>query len=601
MKHSIKYILIFLFFFWGINYALCQGTEGKYQLAQAFEKTGDFENASRLFLELYKVSPRNKIYLNGVIRTLKGLNQYSKLLGIIEEHLEIEKSPELMTLAGELYWRAGKTDEANAAWQNAIEMDPESREIYLDVSVSQSNLFLFDKAIATLEKGKSKLGNDDTFSQKLVQLYTATGNYVKGTDEILQLFEDEKNLPLAQGRLSALLVNKDAKAYIEQELRKKTDKYNDNMNFLRLYGWFLRTVDIEKALNIYKKLDDLSGGMGTELAGFANDSKQDGQYDIALKAYDLIIQKGKNSPYFLNGLYGFARTLDYMTEVNPKLSNDEVEKIIKRYRQIIKEYPNDIAAAESRLRIAFLALDFLNDRETAKSELMAISNQFPQYPISAASMVMLGDIYITEEKFSDAAKVLNQVINGYKRLSHPDADMAKFKLAEIQYYTGNIDSAKNLFMELSENTNADISNDAINKLVLIEQNKQFTQGLKEFAKAEFKENQKNFAEAEVLYKEVTDIASGSDLAEQSYIRQAKIEFSSANFDKVRELLQELMTKEPDTIYGDNSMLLIGNSYLAQHNNEEAVKSYTQLITKYPRSIFLDEARDKIAKIRNKEL
>ncbi len=596
MKYLIYIVVLAAF----LTSAFAQNSlEQKYKLAEAYEKTGDFENASRLYYEIYKVTPKNKIYLNAVVRSYKALHQYSNLLSIIQEHLIIEKTPDIVILSGELYWRTGNTDAANKAWQEALELPPKNPETYIDVAESQSSVMLFARAISTLEKGQREFMESFSFSEKLIPLYIATGEYVKGVDEILEVFESDKNLQIAQGRLSALMTGKDAKIYINKELDKKVSRYDNDQFYLRLYGWFLKTIDPEKALEIYKKLDDITGGIGTEIARFANDSKQDGQYDIALKAYDMVIAKGKNNPHFLTCLYGFARTLEYKTQENPILSKEMVENIISRYKQIIKEYSYDLTAADARMRIAQLSLDYLNDKETAKEELQTIIKQFPQQPITASSLNLLGSVLMMENNMEDAGKAFSQVISKYQRYAPQEVDRASYFLAQIQYFIGNIDSAFTLFTNVSSNTGSDIANDALNKIILIDQNKQFTQGLKLFAEAEYKEWQKDTIEALNLYKSVTETSSGSDIAEQSIIRQAKIYFGKSDYIQVRKLLLDLIEKTPDTIYGDISHLLIGDSYFNEKNTEDAIKYYTRLIVKYPRSIYLQEARDKIRKIRSK--
>ncbi|MBI5324648.1 MAG: tetratricopeptide repeat protein [Ignavibacteriae bacterium] len=594
---KIIYILIFVLCFFTV-YAQNSSVQ-KYQLAEAYEKTGDFENASRLYYEIYKITPKNKKYLDAVIRSYKVLHQYSALLSIIEEHLKIQQSADLIILSGELYWRTGKTNEANHSWQEALSMPPKNPEIYIDVAESQSSVMLFDKAISTLEDGKKIYEGSFIFSEKLIPLYIAVADYVKGVDEILDVFESDKNLAMAQGRLSALMTGKSANEYIDKELDKKASGNDNNQFYLRLYGWFLKSVNPEKALDIFNKLDNLTGGIGTEIARFANDSKQDGNFDIALKAYDMVIAKGKNNPHFLTSLFGFARTLEYKIQENPNIAKETIEKIISRYKQIVKEYSYDLTAADSRLRIAQLSLDYMNDKETAKEELKSIIKQFPQQPVTATALNLLGSIDMMDNKMDDASESYSQVINKYKRYSPFEVDKASFLLAQIQYYKGNIDSAFTLYTNVSANTSSDIANDALNKIILIDQNKQFTQALKLFAEAEFRELQKDTNQALIFYKQIIETASGSDLAEQSLVRQAKIEFQKANYLQVRKLLSEFLEKNPDTIYGDISHLLIGDSYLNENNTKDAENYYTRLIVKYPRSIYAQEAREKIRKIRSK--
>ena len=48
---------------------------------------------------------------------------------------------------------------------------------------------------------------------------------------------------------------------------------------------------------------------------------------------------------------------------------------------------------------------------------------------------------------------------------------------------------------------------------------------------------------------------------------------------------------------DLALLSLANSFYLEGNNDEALRYYTEILNKFPRSIYLTEVRDKIRKIR----
>jgi len=214
----------------------------------------------------------------------------------------------------------------------------------------------------------------------------------------------------------------------------------------------------------------------------------------------------------------------------------------------------------------------------------------------------MGDIYLFRDNFQEAEKAYNSVRNRFNKAnSNSQYDYSLYKLAELMYFQGNIDSAKSLFMDLSTKSGSDAANDALEKIVIIEKNKSLNEALRIFSKAELKELQKRFDEAIVLYKEASDKSQGEDLAERCLIRAATIEYKTAKYPDAIATLVSFIEKYPDTIYGDSAFLILGNSYMNEGKKAEATESYKSLLTKYPYSIYLQEARKKIRLIREDKI
>lgn len=572
--------------------------ESQYKMAESYEKSGDMKNAARIYQEIYRANPKNSLYFAGLARTMKANNQFSALLPYVEEQLGINKNPGIYILYGEVLWKLGKTKEAGSAWDAAVESSPNTEDVYDELSNIQINMMLFDKAVATLLRGRQTIGNSMAFTDKLSQLYTATGNYKDGTNEVLAAFEANKNLQGVQGKISALMFSDESKKYISEILDNRSSSARD-IGYKKIYAWFLSAMgQYAKALEKYTEIDETTKNGGYEVYLYAQSLRNDGVFDYALKAYEYVLGLGKSSSIFQQALFGFARTLDDKFSRDTSVNIGELKKVTEMYDDIISEFPNSNIAWDCLIRKSELYFRYLGKQEEAAEILLKMATEVKGANQKAEALNILGDVYISMNKLSDAYSAFNEVAVKYGRTGAPEVrEKALYRLSEIDYFRGNIDSALSGFKALSVISTSAYSNDALNKIIVIEDNIKFMDALGLYASAELKERQDKAAEAIDLYIEASKKAAGETLAEKCLIRSAELYFRQKNYDKATALANELIQNYKNTIYGDYAMLLIADSYYEQGKGEEAQQQYTELLKKFPRSIYLEKARERIRKLR----
>ncbi len=591
---NIALILIF-----SLN-TFSQVSKQKERLASSYESSGDFENAARLYLEIYK-SEKNQHNFNNLARNYLYLNQYSDLLEIAETHIEDFKNGMNYNLLGELYWQTGDREKGNENWQIALNEFPDKITISEQAEI-QTDLQLFDKAISTLIKGRELLKSTDEFAEELSRLFIYTGNYRKGVSEVILLIRKTGNIPLAQGRLYALMTNKEAEEYIYEFLSNNSSDNKKDLYFQELFAWFLNTTGkLDKALEVYINLDRIKNQSGREVLNFANLSRGDGNYSIALKAFEYLIDQGKEAKYTPSALYGYARTLEQMSFIDSDVTDDKYEEIIERYNFIITEYPRSQTAAECLYRIAYISWKKLGDLELARIKYKALTDEYKNFTISAKAALNLGELELSDNRLSRSINWFREVIDRYASRSPEDTEKANFMLAEILYFTGEIDSALAAYNTILQNTQSDVANDALKRVTLIQNNKEFIAPLQEFAKGEYLLYKDEPEEALDIFINLKTETSGSDLAQQCYLRIASIYRLQNKEQQAFEEYEKLLIDYPETIYGDYCFIKMGDIYLSNGSQKEAEEMYTKLLVNYPKSIYLQEAREKIKKLRNKEI
>ena len=176
-------------------------------------------------------------------------------------------------------------------------------------------------------------------------------------------------------------------------------------------------------------------------------------------------------------------------------------------------------------------------------------------------------------------------------------EQAQYGIAELRYFSGDADSAKTLFAALSSAKNTDVANKAIEKVIVLEQNKDYNRALSLLGRAALLDLQKKTDSLKATYLEIIRLAEDADLGEQCFLKIAALESSRRNYDSTLFYANDLMSKYPETIHGDEALITIGDTYNILNKKELAMKSYIDLLAKYPRSIYLGAAREKIRRLR----
>ncbi|MCO5251627.1 MAG: tetratricopeptide repeat protein [Candidatus Kapabacteria bacterium] len=600
MKKSLYIISLFLIFYVS---AQSQNTlMQKFQLGQSFEQGGNLESALSIYEELYKEKPEDNAYFYALARVMKQMSKYSELLKYAEEKASKKPNPEILTIAAEMNWRTGNAKRADEIWKNILSMSGITAVTYDFVANSQIELKLFQKAIETYLEARKKFGDKTLFTDNLIKLYISTGNHIDGTEEILDLLDNNFNIALAQGRLFAFMSNEEGFEHIDKVLKRRADSEKSNIVYQEVYSWFLREAKRHnQALEMTIRIDELKNSRGLDILNFANSTSRDGEHDIALKAYAILIERGKSSPYASSALYGYTRTLEgKLAGTKAKFTEAELKNIMSRYDAIIKEHPKSSHAAESMIRLAKIYSEYLNDYDRAINQYKQLIKDYPNHGFSVEAGIELVKVYLIRDDTENASKTIEQILKS--RYSDPKAkDHANLLAAMIEYFSGDIPKAKELYRTLTLNPNSDIANLAIQKFAFISENENFINPLMLFAKAEFEEYKRNYDKAVEIYMEVSANSSSDNLIELSYIRVSEIYYSDGKYDLSRKAALKLMTEFPESIYMDRMTKMIADTYYAEKNKAEALRYYTEILVKYPGSIYLHEARTRIRELREEKI
>jgi predicted Zn-dependent protease len=587
-------IALFLILF---SFSIVFSQDPKYDFAKSYLENGQYEDAARLFKELYDSNPNKIEYFYGLIDSYRNLGKNAELIPLIDKQLKKQYHFVLDVLLGEMYYKTGERDIAIKHWQKVVEKDKENIQTYAAVSEALTSAREFKEAINILKIAKNKFNHPEV-NDRLIKLYITDGNYKDGSSLVIENLQKSNDLVKSQGHLYAFMSSNESTKYLKDYLLNLSDKNPTDIYIQELIAWFFRTTnDLASAMKIYVRLDDLKNVGGREILNFAELSRKDGHYKEALAAFEILIDDVKYNRYKRNAVYGYALTLESKLNENIEVSSRQANEIINRYQEIIKLNATSNEAADAMFRIAMIKKNWLKDYKSSNKDLEILIEKFTRSPIAADAGLRLGLNYLEMGELNNAIQKL-QDVNNYYIVNNPNLrSEVKYYLAKTTYFAGNIDSAEILFNSLKNDEKDDIANDALEKLMLISENEENPLSIKEYAAVEYLVFKDKKIEAIKELKDIMKRYPESKLAQRSTIKMATIYMELKEFNDVIPILEDFRFKFATSIFTDECLILLADAYYYTGNTEKAIEKLTEFLIDYNKSIHVQEVREKIRKYR----
>lgn len=590
---KVLFAIIFLFL---CSLQYCFTQSDKIRLAQSYEQQGDFANSFRLYSQLLDSDPTNVGYFLGIVRSLNNQHKYTELLPIAEKQAKNSPSSVTYSITAETYWRLGQPTKADEYWKTAIQEFSFSDQDYATIANSQLSQRQIEKAVTTFTTGRKKLNDVSVFAEELSQCYAAIGNTEFAMNEILILLKATLNISVVQGKITALLSNSNNNTIIEKSLLQLKDSDTENLLTYRLIEWFYRSTNQpQKALSIVSELDAKSGSNGGEIFQFASVCSKDGLFDEALDAYSLVIDNKSATPNLrISAIFGYTRTLETKLSVSSQITKGQIADVLQRYESIVKDPSASSFAPEIIYRKGMVLKTFAKDVGLAKKEFTISATTYNGTTFAALSRLELAEIAIVENSFDEAKKILQPLralpeTNELRR-------RADFFVAEMLWYEGNVDSAKTLYSFLSKKVMTNEANDALARIILIEQNQEQKPRLQQFARAEFLGFQLKYTDAISAYQQIISENPTDDISELAYLELLELNTKSMQLEKVLSSFTEFTEKFPESIWGDKALYQYASALKQLQRLDESKKAFQQLLAKFPSSTFLSATREELKKI-----
>ena len=575
------------------------------QLAEYYYNTGDYARAKLYYEKLYKSNKTNKVYENYKY-TLMALNEFKEAEDLIKKKLKDtrDKANTYLELA-ELFKRTGDQKGMLAAFQSGLDNMEPNRSGTLRLANAYINLAEYGWAEKAYIKGKKNAQDGYGYNYEMANLLGIMGR----NEEMLEAFYDlilespnfTQTVQNSIGRSMNLQEDDAAADMVHTSLLKRVQKYPDEPMFSEMLIWLLgMRNEFGPALVQAKALDKRLNENGYRIMALGQLAGNSDDLETARKAYEYVLYKGKTNEYQVVARGELLKVMHRQITSSSAASAQDLSILEEAYVAALSELGRNPETASLMIDQAHFQAFYLFKNEAAKNTLDEVI-QMPgvNAKVKAQAKIKMADILLMEDDIWEASLLYSQVELDYKEdvIGHE----AKFRNSKIAYYTGDFEWAQAQLNVLKASTSKLISNDAIALSLLITDNfamDALSLPMEMFAKAELFtfQNQKDRALAN--YDLILKQWPGHALTDEIYWRKHLIYFEKGNYTEALNFLDHIIVYHYQDIVADDA--LFKKAEITQRillNDNEAMKLYEVLITDFPGSLYVVEARKRFRTLR----
>jgi tetratricopeptide (TPR) repeat protein len=576
------------------------------KLAMQFYEQKEYEKAAVYFDKLYDKNP--DAYFTYYYKCLVEVKDYSKAEKITKKQIKRnETATHLYVWLGKLYKLQNNPDKEKESYNKAIkELIPEQTYVFVLAHAFEDE-GLYDYAVEVYKKGRKQGSSTYPYYYELAELYKKKGDLKAMINEYLDAIDfRESEIYSAQANLQQSLGYDDNNGgfnnpLLKQELQKRIQQNPDKIVFSEFLIFIQnQQKDFDGAFVQSKALDKRQKEDGTRIMELGKLCVSNENYTVAEKCYDYVISKGKENPYYdvaiiekLNAKYA-----QLTSQNNPPLI--EVSTLETSIELALKDYGISNLSLPLIKKSALLKAYYLNKPQEAIQSLEDVTTKYTFDKNALADIKLdLGDMNLLVGNIWDASLLYSQVEKDFKYEAVGQG--AKFRNAKLSYYASDFKWAKAQCDVLKGATSKVIANDALDlSLVITDAIGVDTNAapLSMFSSADLLILQHQYDKAIVRLDSINSLFSEHTLGDDIYYKKAEIYKRTNRYEEAAKMYQNIVEFYPTELYADDALFQEAELYERYLNDKEKAKQlYQDMLTKYPGSIYVVEARKRFRDLR----
>ncbi len=571
-------------------------------LAKEYFKKGEYDKAETIYLKLNQQDPLNTEYYTKYFQCLVIQKKYSDAEKLVKKTIKkSDNYPSYYVDLGLIHSMQGDSSKAKKNYEEAIKrVQPDLMQV-VDVCAKFTDAQLYQEALRVIFKARQLTSNPSLMSADASKIYSLQNNKQGIIEEQLNSFEQNA---FDQDQIQQTFQDyfNDAKDYdlLKNVLLQRLQKFPDQVFYSDLLIWtFIQQQNFEAALMQSIAMDKRFNENGQRLYSLGTYCKSNKQYDIAIKSFKSVIEKGSAMPFYLPSRQLILSTQKEKITTSVYTQTDLLN-LEKDYQSYLKDFGEQTNTAEAMREYAELLALYLNKSKEAIALLQKIiDNRFGMTSFLSQCKLDLGDYYLYSGEIWEAALLYGQVDKAYK--DEPLGQMAKYRNARLSYYAGEFDWSKAQLDILKASTSQLIANDALNLSLLISDNENVDtnqQALRLFAGADLLIYQHQYTQAIQKLDSIDLLFPENDLDDDILWLKASIEVSQQNYTKAIDFYKIIVDKYKDGIWADDALFTTAEIYQNKIKNTElAMKAYQKLIEDFPGSLYIVDARKRFRILR----
>ncbi|RVU01569.1 tetratricopeptide repeat protein [Mucilaginibacter limnophilus] len=595
----MKQAAVFIFLMLMLSAGIAVGQSNELQLAQQYTANGEPDKAYEIYQKLYKQD--NETYFTVFITNLIAIKKLDEAESIAKKmSRRYPEVPEYTLKLATIYTQQGKADEANELYEGLIKKMPADVAAISMLGMQFYQNGNIDQAIQTFKQGRKVLNNDGPFVNELLTLYRYKRDKTALTEEYLNLLPQNKGYIDQAESVLANLYDEADYDMLKFALLKRIQKAPDENAYVEMLIWqYLQRKEYDQALTQAIALNRRGKSEDSNLYDLCRTLADEEAYDAAIKGFEYLISKGKEGSVYVSAKIELINTKSEKVTSGKYLPADLLS-LESDYTNLITEFGkgrSTVYALQRLARLDAFKLHKLAEAQRLLEEAVKIPGLSAQ--AMASCKLDLGDVYLLNGQPWEATLLYSQVEKDF-----PDSEMeqdAKLRNAKLAYYTGDFVYAKGMLDVLKAATSKLIANDALNLQLLIQDNTVADtagEALKMYARADLQIFAEQPERALKILDSVDRKFPGNTLADDILMARAKLFIAGKEYEQAAVALKSIAEDHNQDLWADDAVFMLGDIYENDLNDKELAKSYYQkIITDYPGSLWVNEARKRFRILR----
>jgi tetratricopeptide (TPR) repeat protein len=572
--------------------------------ARLFTEQKDYAKAIEAYKKLYDENPVSVDVYGEYLNVLLLSKDYKNAEKLVAEQKAMRKHHPLAYIdMGKVYLASGKEKKAVEQFEESLKFINGDDMLTQQIANAFNAIKRDDFALKTYERARDILKHPYLYSGPMSRLYAKTGDIDKAVSTLLEagpgqtsMLEDTKATLLEFFDNDPRKLQQGQKAIV-----KKIQEQPENPYFGELLTWlYTQKDDWEGAMMQIEAIDERNKEHGERLLEFARYAGKESKFSEAIKAYDAIINKGKELPYYSIAKNEKLNIQFRALQQDHAYKKEDVALLQKAYQDFFAEFPQ-YYTSETVRDYAKLEARFANAPQRA-IELLQHSLKQPgvRKDIAGRIKLDLGDYQILMGKVWEATLSYGQVDKDFRE--DMLGEEARFRNAKLAYYRGDFNWAEGQLSVLKASTSELIANDALYLSILILENITPDSNylpLRRFAYADLLTFQNKDTAAEALLDSVVNAFPEHPLKDDILMQKAELAKKHRDYKKSLSHLKEIQEKHGEDVLGDDAVFKTADLYEHYlHQPEDAKKFYEHLIIAYPGSTYVQVARNRLSELQS---
>lgn len=601
----MRRLITFLFFL----ASFAAGAQQDMELAEYYFQNGQFDQARLYYEKIYRTNKTNKVYTN-YLNTLIALNDFEEAEKLVKKKIKTENEDGIAYVQlGDLYNKFNKKEDAVSQFEKAVSTCVPTRNNILRLANEFSRINEHQYALLVYQKGKKNAQDGYTYSYEMANILGNLGKFDEMIDALLDLvLESPHYLQTVQNSLERNLQlhdNETNQELLREKLLRRTQKHPENIEYTEMLIWLLmHKKEFGAALVQVTALDNRLRESGYRVYSLAELAASNKEYATAKKALDYLIAKGPASEYYIMSRMQKLQVMSLELEDFPTFNASAYQALATEYETTISELGKNAETAIMMKELAHIYAFYLNrpdDAENLLNDVLEIPGLYGK--VLAVCKLELADVLVFKNEIWEASLLYSQVELDFKE--DPLGAEAKFRNARIYYYTGDFEWAQGQLDALKASTTKLISNDAIDLSLLITDNfnmDTITAPMEMYARADLFFYRNRFDDARKVLDSVETGYPAHALADEILMMRAEMAKREGNIDTAIAYYQKVLDFHFRDINADNALFALAEIHeKILMDSAKAMTYYEKLITEYPGSLFVVEARKRFRALRGDQI